>query len=138
MVVETFFLPDNLRCVQRQGYAWGLSAVLALLGLILEAIWAIGCWALWLDAQVNSQLVKFRRSGGEIRASLDLAEGVRRDLGANTCAYSDDELSRELDKCEPVGYSIEERDGASHIVLVPARMQSRVKILEGRLYGESF
>ncbi|KAH7009884.1 hypothetical protein EDB80DRAFT_415111 [Ilyonectria destructans] len=135
---ETFFLPDNLRCVQREGYVWGLSAVLALVGLFLEAIWAIGCWALWLDAQVNSQLVKFQRSGGEIRASLDLAESVRRDLGANTCAYSDEELSRELDKCEPVGYSIEERDGASHIVLVPARMQSRVKIEKGRLYGESF
>ncbi|KAF7556461.1 hypothetical protein G7Z17_g1465 [Cylindrodendrum hubeiense] len=132
---DEFFLPDNLRCVQRHGYVWGLSAVMALIGLCIEAVWVIGCWGLWLDAQVNSELVKFRRGGGDIRASLDLAESVKRDLGANTSAYSDAELSKDLDKCEPVGYSVEERDGASHIVLVPARMQSKIKIRDGRLYG---
>ncbi|KAH7157325.1 hypothetical protein B0J13DRAFT_541522 [Dactylonectria estremocensis] len=133
---EEFFVQNKLRCVQREGYVWGFSAVLALIGLCFEAAWVIGCWGLWVDAQVNSELVTFRRGGGgEVRASLDLAESVNRDLGANTCAYSDAELSKELDKCEPVGYSVEERDGVSHIALVPARIQTRVKVQSGRLYG---
>lgn len=85
-----WFSNERTYCVSRRGYVWGFSSFLALVGLILEAVWAVGCYGLWLDADVNSELLKYRRSGrGVLRAVLDLAESVQRDLGIETCAYGD-------------------------------------------------
>lgn len=74
------------------------------------------CWGLWLDANVNSELLKMRRTGyGAIRSALDLSESVNRDLGNSSSAYSDKELEKALDGCDKVGYAVEDSGGVSHI-----------------------
>jgi hypothetical protein len=109
-----------------------------LVGLILEAIWAIGCWVVWLDANVNSQLVKHRRrAGGTVRNVLDLAESVNRDLGTNTCAYGDEELAAALEQCEPVGYSVDASTGCEHIGITSEGIRQRPVISYEVVYGTS-
>jgi hypothetical protein len=49
-------------------------------------------WGLWLEAHFNSEMVKKEREFGTWRVVLDLAESVNRDLGPDTCAYSEGEI----------------------------------------------
>lgn len=129
---------SELTCVNKRAYAWGFASLITLIGLCLEAIWVVGCWGVWLDANINSRLLLWRRRGaGPLRGVLDLAESVKRDLGPDTCAYGDGQLAKELDKCEPVGYAVEEMaGGVAHIGLVSESVQQRVEIESGRLYGK--
>ena len=137
-ITRDWYTSDNLICVNERSYAWGFSSVLVLVGLILEAIWAIGCWGAWLDANVNSELVKHRRrTGGTIRNVLDLAESVNRDLGTNTCAYGDGELAKALERCESVGFSVETKlgGGGEHIGVAPEGLRQRPVTRYGSVYG---
>jgi hypothetical protein len=57
------------------------------------------------------------RRYGTWRAILDLAESVNRDLGPDTCAYSEDEIMEAL-KDQTVRYRVGYReDGVAHIGL---------------------
>jgi hypothetical protein len=129
---------SELTCVNKRAYAWGFASIITLIGFCLEAIWAVGCWSVWMDANINSRLLLWRRKGaGTLRGALDLAESVKRDLGPDTCAYGDGELIKALEKCEPVGYAVEETpSGVAHIGLVPESVQQRVEMEGGRLYGK--
>ena len=127
---------DNMSCVSRKGYAWGFSSFLVLVALIIEGVWAIGCWGLWLDANVNSVLLKRRRRvAGVVRSALDLAESVNRDLGTGTCAYPEKELSKALDRCDDIGYSIDDRSEIAHIGLVPESLKRRSYMYGDKHYG---
>jgi hypothetical protein len=128
---------DNMPCVSDRGYAWGFSSFITLVGLVLEAIWAIACWPIWLDANVNSELLRHGRSGaGVIRSVLDLAESLNRDLGADTCAYSDGELAQALQKCELVRYTIQTEGNVSHIGLGPQSLEGKLRLRdESTHYG---
>lgn len=113
----------------------GLFQLLTLIGLALEGFWVFGCWAVWLDANVNSSLVKHRRSGfGAIRNVLDLAESINRDLGDKTCAYSNTDLERALKDCDRIGFSVGDRGHSSHIGIVSEGLQWRPQIYEGTYY----
>ncbi|KAJ3570088.1 hypothetical protein NPX13_g5851 [Xylaria arbuscula] len=84
-----------------------------------EITWIIGCWVIRWHTTVSSNLIdNNRRNVGTVRHILDLAEAMNRDLGPNTCVYSDDELHAALQRCPPVGYEIESKDGLKHIGLV--------------------
>lgn len=130
-----WYSEENMVCVAKRGYVWGFASFITLIALVIEATWAFGCWFIWLDANVNSTLLKKRRPNwGILRNALDLAESVNRDLGVNTCLYSDKELERELDKCEYVGYAVEERGDISHIGIY-SEGKERPRLYDGILYG---
>jgi hypothetical protein len=98
----------------------------------VSAFWLLGTWVVYLDAEYNSEFVKKGRGYGTWRAILDLAESVNRDLGPDTCAYSEEELVRALEEQNAVGYVIEEREnGVPHIGL---RNHSELRQRRLRLY----
>ena len=52
---------------------------------------------IWLHANMTSQLLfKNRKVRGHYRATADLAEAMKDVLGDEYCAYSDNEIAREL------------------------------------------
>jgi hypothetical protein len=114
---------DRLVCVSSPGYVWGFSSALTAMGLLLELIWAAGCWAVWFDAREHSRLGRRGRGSiGQLRSALELAEAIGRDLGPHAAAYSDGRLRKYLARCPPVGYVVQEKDGTSgydHVMLVP-------------------
>ncbi len=78
----------------------------------------MGTWAVYLNAEYNSEFVKKGRGYGTWRAILDLAGSVKHDLGPGTCSYSEEELVKALEEKNSVGYVIEEREnGVPHIAL---------------------
>ena len=76
---------------------------------------------IWIHANSSSELLfKNRKVRGNYRATADLAEALREVVGDEFCAYSDNEIAREL-KREGNGlryYTVDNNDkGASHIGL---------------------
>ena len=76
---------------------------------------------IWIHANSTSQLLfKNRKVRGNFRATADLAEAVTEVIGDEFCAYSDNEIARELKR---VGnglryYTVDNNDkGVSHIAL---------------------
>ncbi|KAI1361940.1 hypothetical protein F5Y08DRAFT_342140 [Xylaria arbuscula] len=112
-------ISDEYSCVGTSGYIWGFSSFILIIAVVLEITWIIGCWVIRWHTTVSSNLIdNNRRNVGTVRHILDLAEAMNRDLGPNTCVYSDDELHATLQRCPPVGYEIESKDGLKHIGLV--------------------
>lgn len=65
-------------------------------------------YIVWLDANINSTLCQHgRKVRGHFRAAADISEAAREVLGKQTCAYTDEELARELDKQPGVRYYTE-------------------------------
>jgi hypothetical protein len=119
------FSSNYIHCVNKSGYAWGFSSFVVLLGLCFLSAWLFGCWAIWLDANINSVLVKNRkRTYGSLRTSIDLVESVKRDLGDRTYSLSDGQLKKELDKCDDIGYSVIDGD-VLHIGLMTGTLKER-------------
>jgi hypothetical protein len=76
------YLKNNGRCQQQNTYQWGFSFLLLFIALLLSALWALGMWAMWLDAYYNSKIDAAReRDMGSWRAVIDLAEGILGSLG---------------------------------------------------------
>lgn len=132
---------ENLICISEEGYVWGFSSVITLIGIILEVCWMLGCFGMWLDVHINSTLFRMNRpSSGVVRNILDVAGAIQRDVGGDTGAYKDRELQRALEKCPPVGFDVVDDGGkADRIAMVSMpgvrRRRSRVKIDAGRLYA---
>jgi hypothetical protein len=73
---------------------------------------------MWLHADATSEIVSKGREAGTWRAMLDLAESVNKDLGPDTCAYSEKEIIKALKKQKPVRYRVSMRDdGVAHLGL---------------------
>ncbi|KKY18311.1 hypothetical protein UCDDS831_g06103 [Diplodia seriata] len=51
-------LPKTTQRGSRAGYQWGFSAMLTSTVLIVHAVWATSLYAIWLDAELGSTLVK--------------------------------------------------------------------------------
>lgn len=119
-ITTDFRGPDNIRCVSQSTYIWGFSSAVSITGLILEMVWLAGCWVMWLYARSHSKLVSSNRTcSGDVRAILDIAEAINRELGDCTGSYVDSELIEELEKRPPVGYTIETSSGMERIALMP-------------------
>ena len=111
------------------------------MGLGLEAIWCYVFLNLWLRITRRSELVQCNRSAtGPVRAIMDLAGAIRRDVGDNAGAYGDKQLRKELEKCDPLGYRVKEReDGVMQVKLVSVpegrRARGRFRVDREKMYG---
>ena len=107
--------------------------------LSLQLAWILGMFLIWLDANLYSELCrKGRKSRGSFRNALDLAEAVRELLGDELCAYSDKEISRQLDQSQTGMqlYSTDDTDsGVSHIGLSSLKNGPRLRLVDKNLYG---
>lgn len=136
-------LPDDLsldsKCIARSYYVWGFSSIMLYIILSLQLAWTLGMFLIWLDANVYSELCrKGRKMRGSFRNALDLAEVVREVLGDELCAYSDDEISRNLNKSRTgvQFYSTSDTDnGVSHIGLSSSTNGQRLRLVDNSLYG---
>ncbi|ROW10817.1 hypothetical protein VPNG_05404 [Cytospora leucostoma] len=132
---------DKLICISEEGYVWGFSSVVTLIGIILEVCWILGCFGMLLDVHINSTLFRMNRPGsGLVRNILDVAGAVQRDLGEETGAYKDRELMKALERCPPVGYEVHDTDnkvGRIAIVSMPGSRnpRNRLKIESSSLYA---
>ena len=71
-------------CQQLETYQWGFSFLLLFVVMLFTAVWALGSYALWMDAYLNSRLERSPRDMGTLRAILDYAAAIEKDLGADT------------------------------------------------------
>lgn len=142
-LLTTDFREDNnanLICISEEGYVWGFSSIMMLVGIILEVCWMLGCFGMWLDVHINSTLFRMNRpSSGRVRNILDVAGAIQRDLGEDTGAYKDGELKKALAKCPPVGFEVDGSGKVDRIAIVSMpgvrRRRSRVRIESSRLYA---
>ncbi|GAW17797.1 hypothetical protein ANO14919_072640 [Xylariales sp. No.14919] len=119
-------ITDQYSCIGASGYVWGFSSFILAIGVVLEAVWIIGCWVTRWRTTVGSNLIENnRRNIGTVRNLLDLAEAINQDLGPDTSIYTDVELRDALRKCPPVGYELESRGGLKHIGLVTVHHGTR-------------
>jgi len=103
---------------------------------------------MWVDIDVNGELVNKGRQLGKWRAIIDLSEAMKEDLGENLCAYSEKELRRALRKKAPLKYFSTDAggersglsdetglcDGLGHVGL-SSRKSSRVKLAFDKYYA---
>jgi hypothetical protein len=131
---------ENIQCISEVGYVWGFSSPIVFLGMVLEIAWLVGCWICWSVASLGSRLVRFGRPGtGRVRNILDIAGAVTSEIGHDTGIYSNARLYREMKKCRPMGYVVDEGKDWDHIRLIPRSMttssQQQLKIQPRRRYA---
>ncbi|KAL9105657.1 MAG: hypothetical protein Q9227_009206 [Pyrenula ochraceoflavens] len=82
-------------CNQESTYKWGFSFLLLFIFAIIQTIWVIGMYVLWLDAHLASRFVRAGRDMGTHRAALDFSKAMRKDMGEEaTELLGDGELKR--------------------------------------------
>lgn len=129
---------DNLICISEDGYVWGFSSVITLIGMILEVCWIVGCFGMWLDVHINSNLFRMNRRGsGVVRNILDVGGAIRHDLGRDTGAYDNSALLKELEKLPPVGYEVDDsgQQGRISIVSKPGARRRGGGLKAGKVYA---
>jgi hypothetical protein len=139
-IMHNFLTQENMQCVGQDGYVWGISSFVCFVGLAMEIVWVIGCYAMYFSAYRQSRLVLGGRSGaGRIRNVLDLAEAIRGDLGEWTGAYQEKALKKALDRCPPVRFVVAESKDVECIRLtsLPAEtgLRKRLQVDSDTLYG---
>ncbi|KAL9024274.1 MAG: hypothetical protein Q9180_007948, partial [Flavoplaca navasiana] len=92
-------LKETPYCFNEDYFVWGFSSIVLYITLGLQLVWTFGMYCLWLDANLASRLVKAGRTiRGPFRAATDLAEAMNETLGDEYCAYTDQEIEKELEK----------------------------------------
>ncbi|GAW20456.1 hypothetical protein ANO14919_099620 [Xylariales sp. No.14919] len=141
-VISKDFRTSDQICLNDTGYIWGFSGTVLLLALALEAAWLLLCSLMWCAVLAKSQLVKLHRPGaGVIRSVLDIAGAIDLSIGTDTGAYAEDELRKKLEKCPPIGFEVDDSDGAGYerIRLRPVRHGVRtrrnIRVNKHTLYG---
>jgi hypothetical protein len=138
VLTSDFQDPRNLICISEEGYVWGFSSVITVIGMILEVCWIVGCFGMWLDVHINSSLFRMNRRGsGVVRNILDVGGAIWTDLGRDTGAYGNGALLKELDKVPPVGYQVVDDglQGRISIVSVPGARRRGPGLKAGTLYA---
>ncbi|KAI4176342.1 MAG: hypothetical protein LQ343_001081 [Gyalolechia ehrenbergii] len=88
-------------CIAQPYFVWGFSSILLYVILGLQIIWTFGMFCVWLDANIFSELVRNGRTiRGPFRAAADLVEAMNETLGHEYCAYSEKDISSELEKAD--------------------------------------
>lgn len=95
-------------------------------------------YAVWMDANINSELVRYgRKIRGPFRAAADLVEAMNETLGHEYCAYKDKEIAKALeDSGDRVRYysSLTDDDETLHIGMT-SDPSAYVYLSRKRLYG---
>ncbi|QDS76108.1 hypothetical protein FKW77_006464 [Venturia effusa] len=135
-VSELLLNGADLVCEQNNTYKWGFAAFWVLLSVTSCTAWIIGTYAIWLDAQHHSELVRKGRKMGMNRAIIDAAEAIKEALGPDTNAYCEKELEKALKKHPGVMFSVEERveTGTEHIKL-SYRKDEKLQLSWMKKYG---
>ena len=133
---DYFQNPGHVQCVSNGSYQWGFSSVATLAFLVLNSLWIIGTYGVWVHLNRKSLFLRTRHLG-RYRAAVDMVEAIREDLGHNTCAYTDEELDRELKKQPGVKYYVDygEGEAPAHIGLTSRPDKGMAKLNFGELYG---
>lgn len=75
----------------------GFSYELLLIYSCISGAWILGTWILYVYSSVHSETIQKGRGFGPWRAVIDLGDALRETLsGVDLCAYSDDELRRNI------------------------------------------
>jgi hypothetical protein len=127
----------NVQCVATGVYQWGFASLATGLFAILNSIWSIGTYGVWIHMNRKSALCKKGRRLGTHRAAIDMVESIYQDLGKNICAYSEQELKEELKRKGGIKYYVEhgEGDTPSHIGITSSKDKAPVSLRFGELYG---
>jgi len=75
------YVMENAACLHSGTHNWGFSFLILFITTLLLAIWSIGTYALWLDTYLHSRVDREKRDMGVYRASWDLVDAMRHDLG---------------------------------------------------------
>ncbi|KAL8833414.1 MAG: hypothetical protein Q9176_007996 [Flavoplaca citrina] len=123
----------------KEYFVWGFSSIILYITLSLQLVWTFGMYCLWLDANLASKLVKAGRTiRGPFRAATDLAEAMNETLGDEYCAYTDQEIEKELEKSGNMlrYYSTlsDDDDRLLHVGMT-SRPGARVVLRKQKLYG---
>ena len=103
------FNTDNLHCISDPGFVWGFSKFLLSLATIVQIVWSTALYAMWLFVGWKGELSAYGRSGsGRLRAAVDVAAAVERELGDELGAYGDGEIKRALTDVGKVGWIVED------------------------------
>jgi hypothetical protein len=129
--------PDNVQCVATGVYQWGFSIIPTLVFAVLNCVWIIVTYGVWVHMNRKSELYGKGRRLGKYRAAIDVVDSIQQDLGRDTCAYSEKELKDKLAEVEGIKYYVEHSDGdaPSHIGISSSMDGGPVKLRFGELYG---
>ncbi|KAK4447312.1 hypothetical protein QBC34DRAFT_440071 [Podospora aff. communis PSN243] len=123
--------------VDRNQYIWGFSLSLTLIGTILEAVWILISFYLWISSNQMSKLIGSGRSTtGDVRNILDLSGAITSELKRTTGWETDKELRRELSKRRPVGFAMTDGSGLGGdigLVAIPEGQVTRRRLKLDRL-----
>ncbi len=127
----------NVQCVATGIYQWGFASLGTSAFAILNSLWVIGTYGVWIHMNRKSTLCQKGRRLGTHRAAIDLVESIHQDLGKNICAYSEQELAEELSRKGGIKYYVEHREGdtPSHIGITSSKDKGPVSLRFGVLYG---
>src|SRR5271155_256085 len=75
------YMQANGACQQLNTYQWGFSFLLLFVFMLFTAVWALGTYVLWMDTYLNSRFDRASRDMGTLRAVLDYAATIKKDLG---------------------------------------------------------
>jgi hypothetical protein len=135
---DTYFFayfqrPENVQCIASGNYQWGFSMVPTVWFMLINSLWAISTYVVWIITTRKSAFGRVRGMG-KYRAALDLSEAIVEDLGRDHCAYTDKELEMELKKTKGVKYNIVEGETGASIRL-SSRDNGPVRFRFGEVYG---
>ncbi|KAK6855142.1 hypothetical protein PG995_008674 [Apiospora arundinis] len=107
-------------CISSTGYSWGFASRVTGVAVVLELVWIATTWIMWTWANRRSKLISMHRTGaGTLRNILDTAEAITAHLGDQHSAYTEQELTKQLESSPPYAYVVESRRGVEHIGLRP-------------------
>ena len=135
--IDSTALRNSAQCISEPYFVWGLSSLLVKVVLVLQIVWVLGTYSVWLSANLSSELCRNgRKVRGPFRATEDLSAAIREVLGEETCAYSEEQLAKHLSNQAGLRYYSEDlRDsGTSHIGLSSVRLRT-TKLDRLKIYG---
>ena len=132
------FNSSNIACASDTGFAWGFSGFLLYFGVMLQFIWSVSLYAVWIDTGRRGVLHKHeRRSYGSLRGVAGLSNVIKEELGDELGAYNDDKIGKALSGLQ-IGWVVEKgKEEDVHHIRLSSRRRANEKIVitEGKLYG---